>query len=110
MSNACRSCGNYANHAWDAVAEFLLHPPVLVTRQDLERVKAYARLAWRVEQNPDHDDAGWVLQSLLGGGGRPEYDKQVVGFEEDHPVTYPRYLCLLQEIIERRCKIIEPDT
>lgn len=110
MTNACRCCASYANDAWDAVADFLLHPPASISRRDLERLKAYARLGWRVEQNPDHDDAGWIIQSLLGGGGAPEYDRQVSEFEEDQPVEYPRYLQTIQEIIERRCKAIEPDT
>ena len=48
-------------------------------------------------------DAGWIVQSLLSGGGAPE-------FEEDHPVSYPRHLRTIQEVIERRCKVIEPDT
>lgn len=110
MSNTCRGCTNAVNDAWDTVTEFLLHPPKLVTREDVERLKAYVRLAWRVEQNPDHDDAGWIVQSLLSGGGAPEYDKQVAEFEEDHPVVYPRHLRTIQEIIERRSGIIEPDT
>ena len=95
MTNTCCSCAAYANDAWDAVVDFLLHPPESVARQDLERLKAYVRLGWRVEQNTDHDDAGWTLQSLLGGGGAPEYDKHsyrgilealVAELEEDGPL------------------------
>jgi len=37
MSNACRSCVNSANDAWDKVTDF--HPPVFITRQDLEWLK-----------------------------------------------------------------------
>lgn len=110
MNNSCYSCAKCANDAWDAVVDFLLHPPESVTRPDLERLKAYVRLGWRVEQNPDHDDAGWILQSLLGGGGSPEYNKQIAEFEEDRSVTYPRHLGVIQEIMERRCKVIEADT
>lgn len=40
----------------------------------------------------------------------PEYYCQISKFEEDHPVEYPRHLRTIQEIIERRCRIIEPDT
>ena len=110
MSNSCRGCTNAVNDAWDLVTDFLLHPPETVERRSLERLKAYVRLAWCVEQNPDHDDAGWIIQTVLIGGDAPEYDKQIVEFEEGHPVEYPRYLKTIQEIIERRCKVIEPDT
>lgn len=110
MSNNCYSCERCAADAWNVAAEFLLHPPESVARRDLERLKAYVRLAWRVEQNPDHDDAGWIIQSLLDGRGAPEYDKQVTEFEENNSVTYPRHLQTIQEIIERRCTVIEPDT
>lgn len=47
MTNACCSCATYENDAWDAVVDFLLHPPESVARQDLERLKAYVRLGWR---------------------------------------------------------------
>lgn len=36
--------------------------------------------------------------------------EQIVEFEEDHPVVYPCHLRTVQEIIERRYRIIEPDT
>lgn len=113
MTNSCRGCTNAVNDAWDKVTDFLLYPPVFIARQDLEWLKGLVRLAWRVEQNPDHDDAGWVIQQLLDGwasGGAPEYYRQISEFEEDHPVVYPRHLRTIQEIIERRCRIIEPDT
>lgn len=110
MSNNCYWCEKYANDAWDIVADFLLHPPESVARRELERNKAYVRLAWRVEQSHDHGTAGWIIQALLCGEGAPEYDKQVDAFEERCPVTYPRYLGLIQEIMERRCKVIEADT
>lgn len=32
MTNACRECLTIANDAWDAVSEFLLHPPKSVAR------------------------------------------------------------------------------
>lgn len=110
MSNTCRGCTNAVNDAWDIVTHFLLHPTETVTRQVVERLKTYVRLAWRVEQNPDHDDAGWVIQQLLDGGDDPEYDEKAAEFEAAHPVDYPRHLRAIQEIIERRCKVIEPDT
>lgn len=113
MSNACRSCSKSANDAWDKVTDFLFHPPVFITRQDLEWLKGLVRLVWRVEENPDHDEAGWVIQQVLDGwGGRsmPEYYRQISEFEEAHPVDYPRYLRTIQEVLERRCKVIEPDT
>ena len=47
---------------------------------------------------------------VLVGGGEPEYDKQIGEFEEDHPAAYPRHLGVIQEIMERRCKVIEADT
>lgn len=113
MSNACHSCAKNANDAWDKVTDFLFHPPVFITRQDLECLKGLVRLAWRVEQNPDHDDAGWVIQQVLdgwSGRGTPEYYRQISEFEGAHPVDYPRYLRTIQEVVERRCKVIEPDT
>lgn len=113
MTNACLNCAKSMNDAWDKASDFLFHPPLFVTRQDLEWLKGLVRLAWRVEQNPDHDDAGWVIQQALDGWsdrGSPEYYRQISEFEEVHPMEYPRYLRLLQKIIERRCKVIEPDT
>lgn len=112
MSNACRSCAKSANDAWDKVTDFLFHPPVFITRQDLELLKGLVRLTWRVEQNPDHEDAGWIIQQVLdgwSGRGTPEYYRQIREFEEAHPVDYPRYLRTIQEIIERRCRVIEPN-
>lgn len=112
MTNACLNCAKSANDAWDKVTDFLFYPPVFITRQDLEWLKGLVRLAWRVEQNPDHDDAGWVIQQMLdcwSGRGSPEYYRQISKFEEAHPVVYPRYLKTLQEVIERRCWVIEPD-
>jgi len=111
MTNACHGCTNAANDVWDKASDFLFHPPMFVTRQDLEWLKGLVRLAWRVEQNPDHDDAGWVIQQVLyDWRGTPEYYRQISEFEEAHPVDYPRYLRIIQEVIERRCKVIEPDT
>ena len=111
MTNACDRCAIVADDAWNTVTDFLLHPPKSVLRRDLERLKMYVRLAWRVEQSPDHDDLNvWMLQALLRGRGDVVYDEQAVKFEEKHPVDYPRHLRTIQEIIERRCKVIEPDT
>lgn len=110
MTNTCRGCTACVNEAWDVITAFLLHPPESVTRRDLERLKVYVRLAWWVEQNPDHDDAGWVIQQLLDGGDDPEYDEKAAEFEAAHSVDYPRHLRTIQEIIERRCKVIEPNT
>lgn len=113
MTNACLNCAKSANDAWDKVTDFLFYPPVFITRQDLEWLKGLVRLAWRVEQNPDHDDAGWVIQQMLdgwNGRGLPEYYRQISKFEEDYFVEYPRYLKTIQEVIERRCKVIEPNT
>ena len=97
MTNSCRGCTNAANDAWDLVTDFLLHPPETVERRGLE-------------QNHDHDDAGWIIQTVLISGDDPEYDKQIVEFEESHPVEYPRHLKTIQKIIERRCRVIEPNT
>lgn len=110
MSNPCYGCAACVKDACDIVTDFLMYPPESITRRDVERYKAYVRLAWRVEQKPDHDDAGWVIQKLLDGEGGPAYDKRVAEFEEDHPVVYPGHLRTIQEIIERRCTVIEPDT
>ena len=30
-------------------------------------LKGLVRLTWRVEQNPDHEDAGWIIQQVLDG-------------------------------------------
>ena len=110
MTNLCRGCAACVKEAWDIVTDFLMYPPESIMRRDVERYKTYVRLAWRVEQNPDHDDAGLVILKLLNGESGPAYDKRVAEFEEDHPVVYPGHLRTIQEIIERRCTIIEPDT
>lgn len=109
MSNTRRGCTTCVNEAWDIVTAFLLHPPESVTRRDLERLKAYVRLAWRVEQNPEYDGAGWAIQQMLDGGGDPEYDMRAEEFEEENPAIYPGHLQTIQEIIERRCRVIEPN-
>lgn len=111
MTNACARCAIVANDAWDTVADFLRHPPESILRRDLERLKMYTRLAWRVEQSPDHDDSNvWMLQALLQGKGDDIYDEQAAKFEERYPVDYPQHLRTIQEVMERRCKVIEPDT
>lgn len=108
MTNVCRECLTIANDAWDAVSEFLLHPPMSVTRSAVERYKAYARLAWRIEQGDDHDSTGWVLETLHRGGFGAECLREVERFEALSPVDYPRHVRLIQELIERRCRNIEP--
>ena len=107
MANACRECLTIANDAWDAVSEFLLHPPRSVTRSALEQYKAYARLAWRIEQGDDHDTTGWVLETLHRGGFGAGYLREVERFEKLYPVDYPRHVRIFQELIERRCKNID---
>lgn len=39
MTNACRGCTNAVNDAWDKASDFLFHPPVFVTRQDMQRYR-----------------------------------------------------------------------
>ena len=51
-----------------------------------------------------------MIQNLLDGEGGPAYDKRVAEFEEDHPVVYPGHLRTIQDIIERRCVVVGPDT
>ena len=109
MTNACCECLTIANDAWDAVSEFLLHPPMSVTRSVLEQYKAYARLAWRIEQGDDHDETGWVLETLRSGGFGEKHLWEVEKFEKLDPVVYPRHVRIIQEIIERRCRVIEPN-
>lgn len=108
MTNVCRECLTIANDAWDAVSEFLLHPPMSVTRSAIERYKACARLAWRIEQGDDHDSTGWVLETLHRGGFGAECLREVERFEALSPADYPRHVQLIQELIEKRCRNIEP--
>lgn len=107
MTNACRECLTTANDAWDAVSEFLLHPPRSVTRSALEQYKAYARLAWRVEQADDHDATGCVLETLRRGVLRENYLCEVEKFEKLSPVVYPRHVRIIQELVERRCENVD---
>lgn len=83
--------------AWDLLAGALNRPPETVTHAD-------------VEQTEDHDDAGWFLELLLDGDGDPHFTERAARFERENIVDYPRHLCFMQEIIERGCKVIEPDT
>lgn len=79
----------------------------MTARSALEQYKAYARLAWRVEQSDDHDATGWVLETLYRGGFGEKYLWEVEKFEKLDPVVYPRNVRIIQELIERRCNIVE---
>lgn len=74
-----------------------------IPRNRANYLQAYVRLGHRIDLAEGHTLAG-------SGRGMPEYYRQISEFEEAHPVDYPRYLRTIQEVIERRCKVLEPDT
>ena len=98
-----------------------------IPRNRANYLQAYVRLGHRIDLAEGHTLAGRILEKMLdshetwglyetdgldgwSGRGTPEYYRQISEFEEAYTVDYPRCLRTIQEVIERRCKVIEPDT